>query len=478
MANFSFHHLYLPTSIAISCLVFISFHNFRSEHATSYRSSDLLRHLQMRLPDSHFTTPTNVTHIGFIVVSSLKTWNVRKPYVLSWWRPNVTRGYLFLDKEPTSEFLPWPTSYPPFRVNDDITKLRVYPQMVNPVQFRIMRSILDMYRVKDRDLRWFIMCDDDTLVFVDNLVDVLGKYDHTKYHYIGAQSEFVHSNAYFSFDMAFGGGGYALSYALVEVLAPKIDACIDRYPHLLVSDHLAQSCLADIGVSLTIEKGIHQIDLRGDISGFLSSHPQAPLLTLHHLNKVDPIFPSMDRFEAASHLMEPGKVDQSRLVQQTICYQRENNFSFSVSWGYSVHIYESIIPRSILRKPLETFSPWASDDVHYPYFMFNTRRVTDNPCKDPHVFFFRSIEPSNHSQNGKEDVITTSYVRSPSIRELPPCSASGSHSADAISMIRVMSSATVHQMAGVIECCDVEYMADADIVDIKIRSCMRDEVIA
>ncbi|CAN1750971.1 hypothetical protein LINPERHAP1_LOCUS4202 [Linum perenne] len=487
MSNFSFHSLHLPTSIAISGLVFFLFYTFRSDHATNYRSSDLLRHLQIKLPDSHFTTseaattgailPTNVTHIGFIVVSSLETWKLRKPYILSWWRPNVTRGYLFLDREPTPEFLPWPASYPPFRINEDITKLRVYPQIVNPVEVRIMRSILDMYRVWDRDLRWFIMCDDDTLVFVDNLIDVLGKYDHTKYHYIGSQSEFVKSNADFSFDMAFGGAGYALSYALVEVLAPKLDACIERYPYLFVSDHLAQSCLADIGVSLTIEKGIHQIDLQGDISGFLSSHPQAPLLTLHHLDAVDPIFPSMDRFKAANHLMEPGKVDQSRLVQQTICYQRDNNFSFSISWGYSVHIYESIIPRSILRKPLETFRPWASDGVHYPYFMFNTRRVSNNPCEAPHVFFFRSIEQTNPSQNGQEVVITT-YVRSPSNRDLTPCPVSGNHSADPISMIRVMSSATAHQMAGVIECCDIEYKAEAKVADIKMRSCMKDEVIA
>ncbi|CAN1755488.1 hypothetical protein LINPERHAP1_LOCUS5741 [Linum perenne] len=173
--------------------------------------------------------------------------------------------------------------------------------------------------------------------------------------------------------MAFGGAGYALSYALVDALASKLDACIARYHYLSVSDQLAYSCLADFGVSLTVEEGFHQIDLLGDISGFLSSHPQSPALSFHHFDTFDPIFPSMDRYEAVHHLMKPAKIDQSRMLQQTICYQRDKHFSFSVSWGYSVHIYETIIPRSILRNPLETFVPrWKQD--HVPAFMFNTRR--------------------------------------------------------------------------------------------------------
>ncbi|CAI0424049.1 unnamed protein product [Linum tenue] len=63
----------------------------------------------------------------------------------------------------------------------------------------------------NRGLRWFMVCDDDTLVLVNNLVEVLNKFDHTEYHYIGGNSECVKSNADFSFDMAFGGAVYALS---------------------------------------------------------------------------------------------------------------------------------------------------------------------------------------------------------------------------------------------------------------------------
>ena len=60
--------------------------------------------------------------------------------------------------------------------------------------------------------------------------------------------------------MGYGGAGCALSYALVKAMASEIDGCIQRYKHLLFSDYITQSRsadLADLGVDLKIEKGIH-----------------------------------------------------------------------------------------------------------------------------------------------------------------------------------------------------------------------------
>ncbi|GKU94015.1 hypothetical protein SLEP1_g7557 [Rubroshorea leprosula] len=130
------------------------------------------------------------------------------------------RGNIFLDSTPTEEFLHWPSTSPPFQVSEDLTRLRAYPKLANCYGVRSCRSILEAYRLGDnRDVRWYMMGDDDTLFFVDNIVDVLSKYDHIKYHYIGADSEVIGANNAFSFDMAFGGG-YALSLALVEAVVP------------------------------------------------------------------------------------------------------------------------------------------------------------------------------------------------------------------------------------------------------------------
>lgn len=253
-------------SLAIGCpLLFYAFLFSHNPH-TQF-SSDPFSPLQLKFPASSspnlsIHSPTNISHIGFIVISSLKTWNTRNPYILSWWRPNLTRGFVFLDEQPTQEYLPWPSASPPYQINENVSNLRIYPKLVSPVQVRMFRSLLDMYRVVgdgNKDLRWFMMCDDDTVLFVDNLVEILDKYDHSKYFYIGDNSECVGSNFYITFDMGYGGAGYALSYPLVELLATRLDACIERYSHLYFSDHMAQSCLADIGVALTIEKGIHQV---------------------------------------------------------------------------------------------------------------------------------------------------------------------------------------------------------------------------
>lgn len=187
-----------------------------------------------------------------------------------------------------------------------------------------------------------------------------------------------------------------------------------------------------------------QIDLHGDISGLLSAHPLTPVLSLHHFDMIKPIFPSMNRYQSINHLMKAAKVDRSRLLQQTICYHKPNNWSLSVSWGYSTHIYESICPRNVLMKPLETFLPWYGN-AKPPRYMFNTRYLTGNSCEVPHVYFLDSVG------NLKGDQVVTTYRRSSS-RNLRPCSTSGNHSADTINRIQVFSPAKVEKMVSISNC--------------------------
>lgn len=280
--------------------------------------------------------------------------------------------------------------------------------------------------------RWYVIADDDTVLFVDNLVKTLNKYDHTKYFYIGMRSESMVSNSLNSFEMGFGGAGYALSYPLAKAVANNMDLCIKRYPALFGSDHILQSCISDLGVSLTQEKGFHQIDFHRDISGFLSAHPHSPILSLHHLEAVPPIFPSMNHSQSFKNLMTAAAIDQSRLLQQSVCYYMKNNWTFSVSWGYSIGLYEAILPPSILYRPLETFIPWKKGA--WPHYMFNTRNPSTNdpPCQaSPHLFFFASVD-----ENRVTGHIVTSYIKTtPTPNASPACN----HSAQYISKIRVLS---------------------------------------
>nr|XP_023906598.1 uncharacterized protein LOC112018317 [Quercus suber] len=440
----------------------------------NYQPSDLLSTINKKWSTSspiistNNSTKTNISHILFGICGSMKAWKHRKSYIEAWWRPNVTRGYLFLDRHPTEEFQPWPSTSPPFRVSEDLTKLKVFPKILWPIQVRLLRTIMEALRQGDKDLRWYVKGDDDTVVMVDNLVEVLAKYDHTKPYYIGSNSEGVESNFDFSFDMAFGGGGYALSYPLAEALATKLDDCIERYSYINSEDFWLHSCLADLGVALTHDKGFHQIDLHNDISGLLSAHPQTPFLSLHHIDTIDPIFPSIDRSESINRLMKAAKIDQSRLLQQTICYHRQSNWSLSISWGYSAYIYENIIPRSILWRPLETFRPWKRNS-RPPLYMFNTRWPSNNPCEAPHLLFFDSIE---HIEEGQ---IVTTYVRAWP-RGLSTCSFAGNHSADPITKIKVFSPASTRLEVGGRDCCDIEYKEGANVMEVKYRACMKFEV--
>ncbi|KAK9089625.1 hypothetical protein Scep_028707 [Stephania cephalantha] len=233
---------------------------------------------------------------------------------------------------------------------------------------RIVKEIVG--REIGDDVRWYVFGDDDTVFFVENLVRVLGKYDHRLWYYVGSGSESVEQNVKYSFDMAFGGGGVSpLPLRLLRVFA----------------------CLAELGVGLTREPGFHQVDLRGDLSGMLLAHPLAPLVSLHHLDYVEPIFPGMDRTQALKHLFESVKFDSERVLQQTVCYDRSKSWTISVSWGYAVQVFEGVKPLPDLLQLQRTFLPWKrGTNLRGPY-MFNINELPRNPCERPPIFYMRNI---------------------------------------------------------------------------------------
>ncbi|KAH0716336.1 hypothetical protein KY284_009241 [Solanum tuberosum] len=323
-----------------------------------------------------------------------RAWHHRKHYVEAWWRPNVTRGHIFLDVPPRGDLLPWSLNSPPYRISDDVRKLVRETNHVDPRVLRMVHGIMEVVR----------------------------------------------------------------------------QAHEGRYAHLKSSDRTTMVCVADLGVNLTPLQGIHQIDLRGDLSGFLSSHPKSLLMSLHHFDMVDPIFPSMDRAQSGYHLLNAANYDQSRMLQQTICHKKSTSWTFSISWGYSAHIYEKIMPRSWLQNPIETFKTWGRSPKP-PHYMFDTRRPSWDPCEAPHVFFFKSVERTPRNE------ILTTYVRAWP-RGIGNCSFTGNYSAEYVSEIHVYSPATKRIEIDRCECCDVIHEAGSNKADIKYRECKEDEIIA
>lgn len=203
------------------------------------------------------TNQTELRHVVFGIAASAKLWEQRKNYIKLWFKPEEMRGTVWLDRkvkidEDSDEL-------PPIRISGDTSKFAYKNRQGHRSAIRISRIVSETFRLGLKDVRWFVMGDDDTVFVTDNLLRVLRKYDHTQYYYIGSLSESHLQNIYFSYSMAYGGGGFAISYPLAEALVKMQDRCIQRYPGLYGSDDRMQACMAELGVPLTKELGFHQV---------------------------------------------------------------------------------------------------------------------------------------------------------------------------------------------------------------------------
>lgn len=214
-------------------------------------------------PESPLLKPkevTNLSHVVFGIAASAKLWNHRKNYIKLWWRSDEMRGIVWLD-EPV-ETADDDHLLPPARISSDTSEFAYRNPEGHRSAIRISRIVSETLRLGliDRtEVRWLVMGDDDTFFAVDNLIKVLRKYDHDQFYYIGSSSESHLQNMHFSYNMAYGGGGFAISYSLAKELEKMQDSCLQRYPKLYGSDDRIQACMAELGVPLTREPGFHQV---------------------------------------------------------------------------------------------------------------------------------------------------------------------------------------------------------------------------
>lgn len=238
---------------------------------------------------------TTLDRVSISVISSKGTFDRVEKYASAWRTPEV-RLSVWVDELPL--FLP-----------DDLEGItHVSTAMAHPWwnstkkdhHTRLAWTIVDVYNLHPTGVDWYFVIDDDTIVFTPGLLSVLSKYDPQGLWYIGNDSEDM-SQIQVHGRMAYGGGGYVVSVRVAQMMAETMAECLPRYDGLYGQDARVFACASELDVAYTRELGFHQMDLEGDIKGLLESHPPAPLVTLHHLQSVEPVFPHLPVPHARTH---------------------------------------------------------------------------------------------------------------------------------------------------------------------------------
>ncbi|CAH9071413.1 unnamed protein product [Cuscuta epithymum] len=422
--------------------------------------------------ESHHASPspTSLRHIVFGIASNENSWKRRKEYVKLWWRPTEMRGCVFLERRSNATSPNNDTPLlPPVCVSGDTSHFRYTYRAGKgtPSAIRVARVVSETVALNHSDVRWFVFGDDDTVFFPENLVKTLSKYDHGLWYYIGANSESHAQNKFFSYGMAFGGAGFAISYPLAKVLAGVLDSCIERYPHLYGSDARIHACLSELGVSLTLEPGFHQLDVQGNVFGLLAAHPVRPLVSLHHMDVLFSIFPHMTIIKALQHLYTAANVDPHRILQQTVCYDRWFSWTVSVSWGYVVQVFGNHVRLPEALRVQQSYMPWKKGGKGM-YYDFDTWAFHPDPCRRQPIFFF-----SNASSDGSG--ILSMYTKMTRER----CR-SDMASPRKLDEIRVHSTRLIldrnQLLAPRRHCCSVLPSTSDKVMEINIRECNEDEL--
>lgn len=147
-----------------------------------------------------------------------------------------------------------------------------------------------------------------------------------------------------------------------------------------------------------------QLDIRGNPYGLLAAHPSVPLVSLHHLDYVQSLFPNATQIDSLRKLISAYEMDPGRAVQHSFCYDPRRNWSVSVSWGYTVQLYPTLVTAKKLETVVQTFRTWKGG-INKP-FTFNTRPISADPCQRPVVYFLDRVE-----RVGQSGTLTT-YKRS------------------------------------------------------------------
>jgi hypothetical protein len=221
----------------------------------------------------------NLSNVIFGVATTLSRLQDSAPQISHWMSGT---GALFLaivvDESVTDDSL---TSLEWLYDSHDINLTAIRPWNssfnVNEQHFAILRDLNDY---SSQETQWAAIIDDDTFFPSSySITQLLASYDPTVPAYIGGLSESQGAVDYFGV-MAYGGAGVFMSMALVQQLDIHVEDCLAE-SFTREGDGMLSGCIYNhTQTALTAIPGLHQLDMRGDLSGFYESG--AFPLSLHH----------------------------------------------------------------------------------------------------------------------------------------------------------------------------------------------------
>lgn len=132
----------------------------------------------------------------------------------------------------------------------------------------------------DANTTWASIIDDDTFFFdMHRLLAMLNKYPTDEPYYVGSTSEnklFLKDGGLF----AIGGAGIFMTTPLLRQLSPHFKDCA-RGPIKFGDAHVGDCVLDYSYTKLSIEQGLYQLDLHGDVTGFYEAARPQPV-AVHH----------------------------------------------------------------------------------------------------------------------------------------------------------------------------------------------------
>lgn len=287
--------------------------------------------------------PLSIDDVAFGVLTSERFVDTRLASQQRTWLRRVRHVVFYSESE--LRWLPTVKLAPPNR-----------EELVGGGAWKNFPALMDLHR-RFPNQKWVFFHDDDTYVFVENLLTALGKYDPDRDYYVGLYWTPRVDMEWKEVQIAYasGGAGYAISRALLRRLAPTMPSCHGNYTRW-AGDVRVGKCIFDLGVRITPAVGFHHEphdmymwDMSGGsfpyghLSKFASAANLSPS-TFHHLS-VDQIalYNRMQLAESRGPSGELYRYDFAPfMLKEYIAYAPQLKHRFRLLFGISLEVGDGL----------------------------------------------------------------------------------------------------------------------------------------